>query len=352
MSFAEQFMQRQFSRRDALRVGGTAAALVTTAAFLAACGGASGSTEPRPTTTAPMTGLPTPGSTVESEAALLQQIADKFGVGPYAKLGKNWNFVNEGPKNHTVHLNDAPVHTRVNTNGTTIDGYIKVNKPGNPSITLVVNGDAVPQVDLIGGTFRIVDGESADVTRARVWDQVSKKEPIEQPGVIVLPVGFRPEGCAIQSTNVTIKTKGDAAARFGVDNWSINPDNWDVVEYDDSIAFELKVDDSGLTHRVKNLAGTFFEGYEDIKDDGTIKFFTDQGKDVRALTFVGNGSAVTEMDGRGFTIYAPKGETSANELNRRTIHLFADQVVPKELVKQPGTLVLPLGFNPKQVNVC
>lgn len=352
MAFLGEFRARRAARRDAdtssPSLSRRTLLLAGGAAGVAATLGCSDGRTPVSTPTGGEAGFPTlPEATVD-------QAVRRFGVGRYSQLSTSWEIINEGSRNRTFHLIDEPngEHTRVNTDTATIDGYLKLNKPGNPSLTVVVDGTAVPQVDLIGGTFRNIEGQSSMQTVMDVWHAVAAKEPVEQPGVIFLPVGFRPEGCDASSTEVRITSAADAAARFGVDNWSSNPANWNVAYEDgDIIGLHLNVDGSGVTHRVGNLGGTFFEGYVDIKDAGEVPFFAQQGTGVRALTFVGNGTVVDAMDMRGGTIWIPKHAVSANDLNVRTIDLFR-KVFEKERNEQPGTLVLPLGFNPTQPNVC
>jgi len=292
---------------------------------------------------------------LESMASNGELAASLYGASAYSKNPSNWDILSFDNGNSIgAHLtpNSNGEHVRINTSGAAVEGYWDIKQvPGEVpffekdmrAMTFVVDGNNVPQIDVRGNTAWQVGGEDTDVTTARLWRQVTDKEKVEQPGTIVVPVGFCPqEDTRRKFTKIT--TAQEAASIFGNDEYSKNPSNWDILSFDNgnSIGAHLTPNSQGDHTRVRNLNGTVFEGYLDIKDDDEVPFFD---KGVRAETFVGNGSAVPTVDVRGLTVWIVDVNGQPED-NTKSLQRLWGQVTEKEEIEQPGVLVLPFGFKP------
>jgi hypothetical protein len=140
----------------------------------------------------------------------------------------------------------------------------------------------------------------------------------------------------LASAKEAMLTAESAAERFGGDDYSSNPENWDINEYGGA---HLTPNESGDITRI-NMDGTAGEFYVDLQSpDPMGSAGAEWG--VRALTFVVDGRNAPTMDVRGGTIWP----FPANSFTKNLENLW-NQVTTKEVKEQPGILVIPAGFTP------
>lgn len=252
-----------------------------------------------------------------------EQAAQLFGADAYSQDPNNWKVNEFGGA--TLKPDQAGFTHRVNTNGAVVEGWIKINKPGeNQAQTLVSRPRDVNKLDINGGTFwRAPKGKEKELW-AQVRRAVIAKEadPITgQPDVDVVPVCLPGEDPNRSVTPARIKSRVKAAQTWGRDKWSRNPNNWRL--HKDGSA-TLKEDPSGLEHEVRTN-GAVLTGWNKI----------DRVSGFDASPFV--ASQVRELYAKGVTVYLPKpGDAIAlhYQLYKQTVKREADPIKG-----QPGTIV-------------
>jgi hypothetical protein len=136
-----------------------------------------------------------------------ESAAATFGQDEWSKNSENWE-INEYGGAHLLPNPTGDV-SRVKLTATTAgEFYIDVQSPdplgsdgaqwGVRAITMVVDGSTpeAQTVDVRGGTIWPQDQSDFNAFRDNLYNQVITKEAVEQPGIIVLPIGFAPgEAC-------------------------------------------------------------------------------------------------------------------------------------------------------------
>lgn len=288
--------------------------------------------------------------------------AATFGDSTWADMAANWKIsrFNENRTNG-YGLNPEPngEHVRIKTAGRASEAYLdlkdgggisffeKISK-GRRALVFVTNGQSVPNLDIRGGTMweTSLQEFKDDKLVHNLWNQLNEREAKEQPGALVIPVGFTPE-CVVPTTQIKGNpsfTAQDAAKAYGVDTYTKNPNNWKVTYGDDYVTgVMLEPDSTGNHHRIANLGDAFYEGYLDVKDDHKVPFTAKLNR--RPVAFVGFGQAAPSVDLRSATVWRLKPDVAVPQLYTETVKLF-DKLVDQEKTAQPGILVLPFGFNP------
>ncbi len=277
-----------------------------------------------PATEAPVASADTvtPSASAESSAAVLSAIkiesaqaaAQRFGADVYSSNPANWEINNYGG----AHLKETENAVKVKTAGAVLEGYFKAPMIGANSALTLVADSSVPMVEVNGATLWDFGPANEKAGFQQVLGQVEAKEPVEQPGVTVVPL------CGdLQPVNTTsealtkIASAEQAAQLFGADSYSSNPANWDINEYGGA---HLK--ETGTASLV-NLNGATLETW--------IKGNRANGRD--ALTFVVHAN-VGQMRSDGGTFWMfPNADGGFQQLQ--------GQVIAKEAVQQPDVTVLP-----------
>lgn len=139
------------------------------------------------------------------EAALTAEAAaERFGADDFSKNADNWE-INEYGGAH-LKPNESGDITRINMDNTAGEFYVDLQSPdplgsqgkewGVRALTLVVDGRNSPTQDVRGGTIWPFPENSFTKNLENLWNQVTTKETKEQPGILVIPVGFTPgEAC-------------------------------------------------------------------------------------------------------------------------------------------------------------
>lgn len=243
--------------------------------------------------------------------------AQRFGADAYSSDPANWEINEYGG---ATLKEDLSGHShRINTNGAVFEGYINTPEEGIDSLVLVVNPTNVKKMDFNGATAW--DFKPTDRTQGfqQVKTQVRQRIRDIQPGVIVESVN-NPEITGHKSiTPAKIASPEVAAAKYGVDDWSKNPANWQINEYGGAT---LLPDPSGLDHRIKNT-GAVTEGY--VNEDRV------NGTDALAFVSIANG----QLDVYSATVWQPKN-------TRERKPLFKQVFVQNKRNQHDGILVIPI----------
>jgi len=252
------------------------------------------------------------------EVESVEQAASLFGGDAYSKNPDNWKINEFGGA--TLKPDSSGKAHRVRTNGAVVEGWIKINKPGeNQAQTLVSRPRDVKKLDINGGTFWLFEDELAGWRQVRKAVIAKEADPITgQPDVDVVPVCLPGKDSNRSVTPARIKSRVTIAQRIGRDKWARNPNNW-ILNRDGSAT--LREDPSGLEHEVAT-AGTVLTGWNKI----------DRVRGFDASPFV--ASQVRELYAKGITVYLPK-DGDAVALH----HQLYEQTVKREAREQPGTIV-------------
>ena len=241
-----------------------------------------------------------------------------FGADAYSKDSDHWKINEFGGA--TLKPDPTGKAHRVRTNGAVVEGWIKINKPGeHQAQTLVSRPRDVKKLDINGGTFWRFEDELAGWRQVRI--AVIAKEAGEQPDVDVVPVCLPGKDSNRWVTPARIKSRVTIAQRIGRDKWARDPNNW-ILNRDGSAT--LREDPSGLEHEVAT-AGAVLTGWNKI----------DRVSGFDASPFV--ASQVRELYAKGVTVYLPKaGDAIAlhRQLYKQTVKREADPIKG-----QPGTIV-------------
>ena len=251
-------------------------------------------------------------SAVRIESA--QAAAQRFGADAYSSNPSNWEINEYGG----AHLKETENAVKVKTAGAVLEGYFKAPMIGANSALTLVADSSVPMVEVNGATLWDFGADNERAGFKQVLGQVEAKEPVEQPGVTVVPLcgDLQPVNTVSEAVN-KIASPEQAALMFGADAYSKNPSNWEINEYGGA---HLK--ETGIASLV-NLNGATLETW--------IKGNRANGRD--ALTFVVHAN-VDQMrsDGGTFWMFAnPDGG----------FQQLLGQVIAKEKVEQPDVTVLP-----------
>ena len=265
----------------------------------------------------------TPAPSAENTPAMLsavrienaQAAATRFGADAYSQNPSNWEINEYGG----AHLKETEKAVKVKTAGAVLEGWFKAPMTGentNPALTLVAD-PTVPMVEVNGATLWDF-GANSRAGFEQVLGQVEAKEPVEQPGVTVVPLcgDLQPVNTVSEPVN-KIASAQEAASMFGADAYSRNPANWDINEYGGA---HLK--ETGTASLV-NLSGATLETW--------IKGGRINGRD--ALTFVVHAN-VGQMRSNGGTFWDFANPDGGFK------QLYG-QVLAKEAVEQPDVTVLP-----------
>lgn len=282
-----------------------------------------------------------------------EQAAGRYGAEAASADLTRWSIDNQFNGGRTVGAHFEPLTTgeqlRFNTGGDTVEGYLDLlQRPGDTTsflrgnvraLTLVIDGANVPQVELRGGTF----WSGVDTAPKKLFRDVLSKEAVEQPGVVPVPVGFSPE-CPPLGPVPFIDTPEGAAFWYGGDNWSQHAGNWTVNKSPDGkvVSLALAVRPDGHHTRLRAQEG--LRGLYGIALTGWAEYRSTNGP--RPVAFVADGTVLPNgIDVRGATLW--NDHTPGYPQNRQIVlpRLWRD-FVAQEQRDQPGTLVLPFGFNP------
>jgi len=255
------------------------------------------------------------------EVESVEQAASLFGGDAYSKNPDNWEINEFGGA--TLKPDSSGKAHRVRTNGAVVEGWIKINKPGeHQAQTLVSRPRDVKKLDINGGTFWLFEDELAGWRQVRKAVIAKEADPITgQPDVDVVPVCLPGKDSNRSVTPARIKSRVTIAQRIGRDEWARNPNNW-ILNRDGSAT--LREDPSGLEHEVAT-AGAVLTGWNKI----------DRVRGFDASPFV--ASQVRELYAKGITVYLPKpGDAIAlhRQLYKQTVKREADPIKG-----QPGTIV-------------
>lgn len=253
----------------------------------------------------------------------VEQAVNLFGADAYSRDKENW-FINEYG-GATLRPDPSDQVHRVRTSGAVVEGWIKIEKPGeHQALTLVVRPRDAKKVDINDGTFWKAPEGKEKALWQQVRDQVIAKEAIEQPDVPVVPVCIPDHAPSSEwITPVKIKSRVYAANTYGLDKYSRNPNNWKLNK-DGSVT--LREDPSGLEHKVTPGKSGVLTGWNKV----------DRVNGYDAIAFVAvqlpHGTY-----GKSVTAYkAPEGK-------RVQLHgQLLKQTVKREAKEQPGVIVLPL----------
>lgn len=251
-------------------------------------------------------------SAVRIESA--QAAAQRFGADAYSSNPINWEINEYGG----AHLKETENAVKVKTAGAVLEGYFKAPMTGANSALTLVADSSVPMVEVNGATLWDFGPANERAGFKQVLGQVEAKEPVEQPGVTVVPLcgDLQPVNTVSEAVN-KIASPEQAALMFGADEYSKNPANWDINQYGGA---HLK--ETGTASLV-NLSGATLETW--------IKGNRANGRD--ALTFVVHAN-VDQMRSDGGTFWMfPNQDGGFQQL--------LGQVIAKEQVEQPDVTVLP-----------
>lgn len=296
---------------------------------------------------------------VEAQSVLNPaQAAGRYGAEPVSQNQGQWSVDLQYNGGRTAGAHFEPlgsgVQLRFNTGGDTVEGYVDLlQRPGDTTsflqgnvraLTLIADGRNVPQLDLRGGTF----WSGVDTAPGKLLGDLLAKEAVQQPGIVVIPVGFNPE-CPPLGPVPFVDSPEGAAFWYGGDDWSAFAGNWTVNKSSDGKVVSLKLAERPDGHHTRlrpqegqrGLYGLAIEGWMEIR--GT--------NGPTALAFVADGTVLPNgLDVRGATLW--NDHTPGYPQNRQiVIPRLWQQFVAREAMEQPGVLVLPFGFNPNGV-VC
>lgn len=288
-----------------------------------------------------------------------ENAAANYGLEPYPQNPNNWTttLFNEGRTISSELIpNTNGEHYRVRTAGAqSVEAHVTIaQRPGDTTtfsrgngraLVLAVDPNAVPLLDISGGTLWHGEGVSPQLT----FNQLKAKELIEQPGVVVVPVGFSPE-CPPLDPVPFIDTPEGAAFWYGGDDWSQFPGNWEVTKFDNGrvVSLALKGRPGGHHTRLREQEG--LRGLYGIALEGWIGINRPDGS-RDALAFVGDGTVFSHgIDVREATLWNDF-TPGYPQIRQIVIPRLWEQVSARERIEQPDVLVLPFGFKPGGV-VC
>jgi len=257
-------------------------------------------------------------SVIRIESA--EAAAQRFGADNWSKNPSNWEINEWGG----AHLKENPndLISQVKTAGAVLEGWIKPKERNSKfdAITVVAH-PSVNEVEVQGATLWDF-GSNNDAGFAQVLGQVRAKEAVEQPGVVVLPLCDKlGENKDLGLSVIRIESAKEAAQRFGADNWSKNPSNWEINEWGGA---HLKENPNDLISQI-NLDGAVAEGW--IKPENRASSYD-------AITVVAHGNVQT-IEVQGATLW-----DFGSNVDQGFMQVLG-QVRAKEAVEQPGVVVLP-----------
>lgn len=287
--------------------------------------------------------------------------AERFGASNWSRKPENWIITpfNLG-MTKGFGLNPEPFSrtNRVNVSGCVWETWVKVPDKGefaqfqdgfHPVVFAI--SPKVQFADTIGGT----GWEGYGVSLEHTFQQLLEREAREQPGVPVKRVKEFPPICVPLEEPPTITSAAQAAAHFGADDYTLNPNNWWIKDYPNDRepvtghgAF-LTPDPEGKTHEIHGLLGYIYTGYIDTPGDG--EHLAPDGKG-RPIGYVGIGNEPPgeqfrgEMPARGISIYKVtlNKDGSWEDPNKSVVRLFnATEIVERQT--QPEILLYQINFN-------